>query len=59
MIGNPKYQAAIEEARQETWCHIGEGAARIADYMIGKQKDLKEAAEKAAADKKKTAAKKK
>ena len=59
MIGNPKYQAAIEEARQETWCHIGEGAARIADYMIAKQKELKEAAEKAAADKKKTAAKKK
>ena len=55
MIGNPKYQAAIEEARQETWCHIGEGAERIADYMIRKQAELQAEAEKAAKAKKKTA----
>ena len=51
MIDNPQYQAAIEEARRETWCHIGEGAARIADYMIRRQKELKEAEAKAAKEK--------
>ena len=58
MIGNPKYQAAIEAARKETWCHVGEGAERIADYMIRKEENLAEEARKAAAGRQKAEKKK-
>ena len=38
----PEYRQALERARAETWAHMGEAAARIADYMIEKQKSLAE-----------------
>jgi len=33
-IENPAYQEARDRARRETWCHEGEGAARVADYLM-------------------------
>ena len=35
-IGNPAYQEARDQARKETWCHIGEGASRTVDYLVEK-----------------------
>jgi len=40
MLGDPGYKEAIEAARRETWAHIGESAARTADYMIAKEAEL-------------------
>ena len=34
-----------EEARNETWAYIGEGASRITDYLIEKHKSMKTAEE--------------
>ncbi len=33
-LQDPRYQAARQKAREETWQHIGEGAVRTADYLI-------------------------
>ena len=33
-IENPAYQEARDRARRETWCHEGEGAVRVADYLM-------------------------
>ena len=44
MIDDPGYQKAIAAAREETWCHIGEGAERITEYIIRKQAQLAEEA---------------
>ena len=40
-IGNPKYQTARDKAREETWCHRGEGAKLVADYLAQKIHALK------------------
>ena len=40
MLANPEVREAIEEARAETWTHIGESAGLIVDYMVEKQKEL-------------------
>ncbi|MBQ6464934.1 MAG: CDP-glycerol glycerophosphotransferase family protein [Oscillospiraceae bacterium] len=40
MLGDPGYRETIEAAREETWVHIGEGAARTADYLIEKRNQL-------------------
>ena len=39
-IENPKYQSARGRAREETWCHQGESAKLIADYLIKKINEL-------------------
>lgn len=31
-----------DRAREETWCFMGEGASKAADYLIAKQKELSE-----------------
>lgn len=33
-IENPAYQEARDQARQETWCHIGSGAEKTVDYLM-------------------------
>ena len=33
-LQDPRYQAARQKAREETWQHIGEGAVRAADYLM-------------------------
>ena len=43
MLDDPGYRQAIARAREETWAHIGESAARTADYMIRKAEELKAA----------------
>ena len=40
MLQSPSYREAIERAREETWAHPGEAAARTADYLIEKAKQL-------------------
>ena len=40
MLANPEVREAIEEARAETWTHIGESVGLIVDYMVEKQKEL-------------------
>lgn len=45
MLGSTVVMEAIEQARKETWVHPGEAASRIADYMIGKRRELAAAAE--------------
>ena len=42
LLGNPRYRDAIAAAREETWAHIGEGAARTADFMLRKAKAARE-----------------
>ena len=33
-IENPAYQEARDQARRETWCHIGAGAEKTVDYLM-------------------------
>ena len=40
MLNDPFYLNAIAQAREETWCHMGQSASLIADYMIQKEKEL-------------------
>ena len=40
MSDDPHYQAAIDEARNETWAHIGEAAMLTVDYLIDKRNAL-------------------
>ena len=44
MLNNVQYDAVIEEARRETWEHIGRSASLAADYLIGKYDELREEA---------------
>lgn len=37
-----EYEQGRNEARQETWEHIGEGAVRTVDYLVNKSSELKE-----------------
>lgn len=37
-IESTKYQKGRDEARQETWQHIGEGATRTVDFILSKAK---------------------
>ena len=45
-IENPSFTEGREKARQDTWAHIGESAARSADFIIKKYKDSLELEEK-------------
>ena len=45
MLDSSGVQAAIEQARKETWIYPGESAVRIADYMIAKRRELAAAEE--------------
>ena len=40
MLLSPSYREAIERAREETWVHRGQAAARTADYLLRKAKEL-------------------
>ena len=42
-IADPKFAAAREEIRNETWAHRGESAALIADYLTEKLDELQQA----------------
>ena len=39
-IDDPSYTASRHEARNETWMYPGEGAARVADYLLAKYEKL-------------------
>lgn len=39
-LNDTSFAAGREDARRETWAHPGEGAIRVADYMINKHKEL-------------------
>lgn len=41
-IEDTKYQKGRDEARQETWCHMGEGTIRVVDYIINKYSEIKD-----------------
>lgn len=47
MTGDPGYAEVVETIREEAWVHRGEGAARIADYMLQKERELKDTADAA------------
>ena len=47
MLGSSACRDAIAEARRETWAHIGESAARTADYLLKKRRELNAPAEAA------------
>ncbi len=40
MLASPQVQDAIDEARKETWSHIGESVRLTVDYLEEKQKEL-------------------
>lgn len=39
-LADPKYAEGRKEVKAETWEHAGEGAIRVADYLIGKYDEL-------------------
>ena len=39
-IDDPSYTASRHEARNETWMYPGEGAVRVADYLLAKYREL-------------------
>ncbi len=39
-LDDPKYKQGRDQARKETWCHIGEGAKRTAEYVLKKSREL-------------------
>ncbi|MBR2579390.1 MAG: CDP-glycerol glycerophosphotransferase family protein, partial [Clostridia bacterium] len=39
-IDDPSYTASRHEARNETWMCSGEGAARVADYLMAKYEEM-------------------
>ena len=39
-IDDPSYTASRHEARNETWMYPGEGASRVADYLLAKYTEL-------------------
>ena len=41
-IEDTKYQRGRDEARQETWCYMGEGTKRVVDYIINKYSEIKD-----------------
>ena len=47
VLADPERRAAVGEARKETWAYPGEAAARTADFMLRKLRELKSAAEAA------------
>ena len=40
MLGDPRYREAIDRAREETWACMGRSVPLIADYLIGKRREL-------------------
>ena len=46
-LEDPRFQAARDEARAESWQHPGEGARRVVDYLTAKLASLKESDTKA------------
>ncbi len=40
LAGSEKNREALENAREETWAHIGESASLVVDYMIRKEKEI-------------------
>ncbi len=39
-LSNPKYTEGLRQVKEETWCNIGEGAERAADYLCKKLEEL-------------------
>lgn len=40
LLDDARYTEAIAQVREESWVHRGEAAARIADYMLNKEREL-------------------
>lgn len=40
-LTDPRYEAGRQEVRAETWEHPGEGAVRVANYLLAKYQELK------------------
>ena len=55
-IENPSYTEGREQARQDTWAHIGESAKRSADFIIKKYNDTLAIEEKTKAEAKNNSA---
>ena len=36
----PRFEQGRQEVKAETWCNIGTGAGRVADYLIQKQDEF-------------------
>ena len=45
-LDDPAFQTARDQARRETWQHMGEGTVRSVDYLVQKLKDLEQPAKK-------------
>ena len=39
-LADERFEAGRREVKAETWCHAGEGASRVADYLITKHNEL-------------------
>lgn len=39
-LEDPRYAEGRRQVKEETWCHSGEGAKRVADYLINKQESI-------------------
>lgn len=44
-LSDPRFAEGRKEVKKETWNHMGEGAARVADYLINKYNELTSAKE--------------
>lgn len=42
-LTDPKYAKGRISVKEETWCHVGEGATRTVDYLLRKYEELKAA----------------
>lgn len=40
-LTDPRYAQGRQEVKQETWEHPGQGATRVAEYLLGKLKEVK------------------
>lgn len=42
-LANPQYADGRRSVKEETWAHVGEGAVRTVDYLLGQYEKLKSA----------------
>lgn len=42
-LTDPRYAEGRRSVKEETWCHVGEGATRTVDYLLCKYEELKAA----------------
>ena len=39
-LNDPGFKEARQSVKAETWEHVGEGATRVADYLIAKYEEI-------------------